>query len=149
MRIGFWRWLWYLLRGYRVLITYNVDTRTKRFNEELYFRRFSQKQIYGMGYVRGKKIKDELKFLPFKIYVRFAPDIKPPHPVLIMDDEGNVRENWETSSTMHDHWRSDSTDQFLKGMTKTVLPGGDQKTLIILFMIIACACVAVYFFFIK
>lgn len=141
----FIRWLWMIWRGYKILITYNVDKDSGRFSEVLKIDKVTTAQAYGMGYIRGKKIKDELKYMPFKTYVRFFPDDHPPHPVIIMDEDGQISENWETSSTLYDHWKSDSTDLFLKGMTKTVMAGVDQKKLIMIFLLVAGACAGIYF----
>ena len=145
----FFRWVWRFLRGDKILITYAVDPKTQRFDENLVFAHVSVAQAYGMGYVRGKKIKDEFKYLPFKTYVRFTPDIAPPFPVIIMDDAGTMHENYETSSTLYDHWKSDAQSQFIKGVTKTVLSGGDSKILFMILGVAAVACVGMYFIFFR
>lgn len=145
----FFHWLYQILRKDKILITYNIDKKTLRFDEHLTIAHVSTAQAYGMGYTRGRKIKDEFKYLPFKTFVRFVPDEPPPFPVIVMDDEGNLTENWETSSTLHDYWKSDAQKEFIKGATKTLISGGDQRILVILFAIIAMACVAIYFFFFR
>lgn len=145
----FLHWIYRIIRNDKILITYDVDPKTQRFNENLQFAHVSKAQAYGMGYVRGKKIKDELKYLPFKTFVRFTPDTRPPFPVVIMDDEGNLHENYETSSTLYDHWKSDAQSQFIKGVTKTVLSGGDSKILFMILGVAAVACVGMYFIFFR
>lgn len=145
----FLHWLYQLLRKDKILITYSIDKKTLRFEEHLTISHVSTAQAYGMGYTRGRKIKDEFKYLPFKTFVRFTPDEAPPFPVIVMDDDGNVSENWETSSTLYDHWKSDSYKEFVKGVTKTLLTGGDQRSLVLIFLIVAGACAAMYFIFFR
>jgi hypothetical protein len=139
------KWTWHLWRKDKILITYFIDQKKMRFEESLEIAHVSEAQAYGMGFTRGKKIKDELKYLPFKTYVKFIPDIQPPFPLIIMDDSGAVRENYETASTLYDHWKSDSKEKFVKGMTKTTLTGGEQKKLILVAMIGLVAAVGLYF----
>lgn len=141
----FMRWIWQLMTKQKLLITYTIDPKTMRFEENLTIAKISTAQAYGMGYVRGKKIKDEAKYIFFKTYVRFTPDNKPPFPVLIMGDDGVVRENWETSSTLYDHWKSDAGKSFIKGMTKATLTGGDQKKLLMIVGICVVAAIGLYF----
>lgn len=141
----FLAWMWHLLRKDKILITYHMDQRTKRFSESLHIVHITEAQAYGMGYTRGRMIKDELKYLPFRTYVKFIPDIQPPFPLIIMDDSGAVRENYETASTLYDHWNSDSTEKFIKGMTKTTLTGGEQKKLVLVILICAVAAAGLYF----
>lgn len=142
----FLKWLWMILKGYRILIDYTVDADAMRFSEHLQFVKLSASQIIGMGYTRGRNIKDELKYLPFKTYVRFYPDVRPDFPVIIAHADGTTAENYETSSTLHDHWKSDSVDSFIKGMTtKATLSKGDQTKLIMVFLLVGAACVGAYF----
>ena len=142
----FLKWLWMILKGYRILIDYTVDADAMRFSENLRFVKLSAAQIIGMGYTRGKKIKDEFKYLPFKTYVRFYPDVSPDFPVAIAHPDGTTTDNWETSSTLHDHWKSDSVESFIKGMTtKATLSKGDQTKLIMIFLLVAGACAGAYF----
>lgn len=145
----FLHWLYQLLRKDKILITYSIDKNTLRFEEHMVIAHVTTAQAYGMGYTRGKKIKDEFKYLPFKIFVRFTPDEQPPFPVMVMCEDGSIIENHETSSTLYDHWKSDSQKNFIKGTTKTVLGGGDQKTLVLIFLIVAGACAAIYFLFFR
>lgn len=142
-------WIYKILRKDKILITYNIDPKTMRFTEQLTIAHVSMAQAYGMGYIKGVKIKDELKYMPFKTFVRFTPDQQPPFPVIIMDDDGKMHENFETSSTLYDHWKSDAQAQFIKGITKTVLTGGDGKILIMILGIVAVACVGMYFIFFR
>lgn len=138
------KWLWHIWRKDKLLITYSVDVKSKRFDEELVIAHVSQAQAYAMGFTRGKNIKDEIRYLPFKTYVKFRPDIHPPYPLLIVEEDGTVHENYETSSTLYDHWKSDAQKNFIAGMTKTVLTAGVQKKLVLMLAICAVAAVGLY-----
>lgn len=145
----FFYWVYRILRKDKILIDYHIDPKTMRFDENLRITHISMAQAYGMGYTKGVKMKDELKYLPFKTFVRFTPDDKPPFPVVIMDNDGVLHENYETSSTLYDHWKSDAQAQFIKGVTKTVLTGGDGKILLMILGIAAVAAVGMYFLFFR
>lgn len=144
-----WRllhWLWQLLTKQKLLITYKIDQKAMRFEEHLIIAKVSTAQAYGMGYIRGKNIKDELKYIFFKTYVRFEPDVSPPFPVIVVDDDGRVRENYETASTLYDHYKSDAQKNFIKGITtKTSISGGEKSKLIMIVLICIVAAVGLYF----
>lgn len=128
-----------------ILITYYVNPSTMYFEENLHFAKMTDAQARNMGYLRGKKIKDELKYATFPIYVRWSPNVEPmTASVYDMDLKANI-ENRETSSTLYDHFKSNAVEKFLKGMTtKTSLPQIDQKKLLMLAAIVIGAIVGVY-----
>jgi len=138
----FFRWVYRILTDQKVLITYELHE--DRFTETLTYAKISNAQAIGMGYLKGKKMKDALAFAPFKIYVRFIPD-NPPLTAYSTDPDGTVRENMETASTLYDHYRNDAVMKFLKGMTtkKTMAPI-DQKKLLMIIGIIAGAGLGLY-----
>lgn len=138
-------WLYRKWKKQVILITYNVNPKTMYFDESLSFASLTEAQARGMGYLRGRKIKDELKYATFPIYVKWSPDIEPMVPsVYDLDLKADV-ENRETSSTLYDHFKSNSVEKFLKGMTtKTSLPAIDQKKLLMLAAIVIGAIVGVY-----
>lgn len=138
----FFRWIYRILTDQKVLITYELVG--DRFHETLTYAKISQSQAISMGYLRGRKIKDELAFAPFKIFVRFVPDT-PPLKAYSTDPDGEVRENMETASTLNDHFHNDAVEKFLKGMTtkKTMTPI-DQKKLLMIIGIIAGAGLGLY-----
>ena len=139
----FFRWLKAVIKGYRLLVTYNVSQKDAKFDEGLEIAPISEAQAYAMGYVRGIKIKDELKYMPFKTYVRFIPDIPPLE--VVCEVEGESVYNHETSSTLYDHWRSDALERFLAGMTtKKALTPLDQKKLIMIGLIVAGAALGIW-----
>lgn len=143
----FFRWLYRVMDGQIVLIDYHVNPSTHRFHETLVYSKLSSAQAIGMGYIRGKKIKDEVAFIPFKIYVRFTPNEAPPLPYTVCDD-GSMMPNIETSSTLWDHWRSDSIEKFLNGLTtKKALAPIDQKKLMMIGVIAAGALAGLYILF--
>lgn len=138
----FYRWVYRILTSQKVLITYELVG--GRVHETLRFAKISKAQAIGMGFLRGKKIKDELAFAPFKIYVRFIPD-NPPLTPYSTDPDGTVRENMETASTLYDHYRNDAVLKFLKGMTtKKVMTPIDQKKLLMIVGILAGAGLGLY-----
>lgn len=136
-------WLYHLLKGDRILISYSMDPDTHRFSRDLFFAHVTEAQAYGMGFQRGIKILDELKYSPFKVYVRFNPDAPPGIP-LIKDESGNLVQCFETSSTLYDYWRSDASERFLFGMTtKKAMSLLDMKKLIMIGVVIAAAVAGV------
>lgn len=91
-----------------------------------------------MGYVRGRKIKDEMAFAPFKIYVRFVPDVPPlAIPPVVMDGEDvEVR---ETASTLYDSLLSKALDRFIDDMRTRKITSLDLKKLAMVGVIGAAA----------
>lgn len=143
--MSFLSWLTHMVYNDRILLTYRMDARTQKFQRDLTFARISEGQAYGMGYQRAVKFLDEMKYLPFKTYVRFIPDVRPAPPV-ICDKDGQQRVCLETSSTLYDHWRTDSLEKFLSGMvTKAMkLVPIEQKQLLMIIVIIAAAAAGIY-----
>lgn len=145
--VRFCRWVYRILDKQIILIDYNVDVSRRRYNEVFKFARMSSAQAISMGYIRGKNIKDEIAYIPFKIYVRFTPSAAPPDPFTTYED-GTIVPNLETSSTLWDHWRSDAIEKFLAGMTtrKTLAPI-DQKKLLMIGVVIVGALAGLYILF--
>lgn len=138
-------WLYRKLTKQVILLDYNVDVKDRRAYETLRFAKMRKAQAYSMGYVKGKKMKDELKYATFPIYVRFSPPIAPAVPFLIDEASQAKIENRETSSTLYDHWKSNAIEKFLKGMTtRTALPSIDQKKLLMIALIIIGAVAGIY-----
>ena len=138
----FFRWIYRILTDQKVLITYELIG--DRFHEILTYAKISNAQAISMGYLRGRKMKDEIGFVPFKIYVRFVPDT-PPLKAYSTGPDGEVRENMETASTLYDHYRNEAVEKFLKGMmTKKTIAPIDQKKLLMIIGIIAGAGLGLY-----
>lgn len=137
-------WLYRKLTRHVILITFNVDRDKQRASENLVFAKVSKAQAYSMGYVKGKKMKDKLRYATFPIYVKFVPELPPLVPYRY---EGQTKiENRETSSTLFDHFKSNAIEKFLKGMTtKTSLAKIDQTKLLMLAAVVIGAIVGVYF----
>lgn len=139
----FLAWIKRLARGERILMTYQMDPCTQTYGVSLMFARVTEAQAYGMGYQRGVKMMDELKYAPFKTYVRFFPDEAPAAPAFT-NAEGILVECSETASTMYDHWRSDNLEKFLSGMiTKKQMAPIDQKKLLMILLIAGAAAAGV------
>lgn len=136
-------WVKKIARGERILMTYTMDPATQIYDVNLVFARVSEAQAYGMGYQRGIKMLDELKYAPFKTYVRFVPDVSPEAPVY-KDSDGGLVVCCETASTLYDHWRSDNLEKFLSGMiTKKQLAPIDLKKLLMILIIAGAAAAGV------
>lgn len=128
-----------------ILLDYNVDLKSQRAYETLKFAKMSKAQAFSLGYVKGKKMKDELKYAFFPIYVRFSPPMAPAIPFFVDEETQAKIENRETSSTLYDHWKSNAIEKFLKGMTtRTALPSIDQKKLLMIAAIIIGAVAGLY-----
>lgn len=138
------RWSYQVIMRHKLLITYNVNPDRMTFDENIFIRKMSKAQVYSLGYIRGKKMKDELKYLPFTCYVKFSNAAQPAFPVTILDDSGESYPCYETSSTLYDRYKSRSEELFMKGITtKTSISGGDMKTLAMIAIIAAVAIVGI------
>lgn len=141
----FFNWLFRVVRGDKLLIDYRVGADLK-FDETLRIENLSIAQVYSLGYIRGRHIRDEVKYMFFKTFVKFSPLDAIPYPVMITGDDQVQRPNRETSSTLYDFWRSDSIREFLKGMmTKIGMPAVTQKQIVMLACIALAAALGVYF----
>lgn len=145
--VRFCRWAYRILDKQIILIDYNIDTSRRRYHENFRFVRMSSAQAINLGYIRGKNIKDEIAYMPFRIYVRFTPGAAPPDPYTTYED-GTIVPNLETSSTLWDHWRSDAIEKFLSGMTtRRTLAPIDQKKLMMIGVVIVGALAGLYILF--
>ena len=137
---GFFRWVVQVIRGDIVLIDYYPDPDEMTYTKSVSISEIKAKDAYHLGYSKGVKMLDELKYLPFKAYVRFNWTEPVAFPTETIGDDGKPYYLLETSSSVYDRFKTKSTEKFVKGMTKASLTGGDQKRLI---MIVAIALIAV------
>lgn len=137
---GFFRWLIQAIRGDIVLIDYYPDDIDMAYIKRIAISEMAVTDAYHFGYIKGRKMLDELKYIPFKTYVRFNNTEQVAFPTETIGNDGEPYLLLETSSTLYDRLKTKSTEKFVKGMTKTSLTGGDQRRLI---MIIAIALIAV------
>ena len=136
-------WIRHMLRNDKILITFHMSENTQKFTRDLTYAHVSEEQAYSMGYQRGIRILDEFRYIFFKTYVKFIPDISPGY-YTYTDADGNVIECRESSSTLYDHWRSDTQEKFMAGMTtKTSLSPSQLKQLGMIGIIVAAAAVGV------
>lgn len=144
---GLWLWLRRALGGYKVLITYRMAP-PDRFTEELHYSKVSEAQAYSMGYVRGRNIKDEARFIPFRIYVRFEPDA-PPLPIPPSVIAGKEVPYRETASTFYEQTMSKSIEKFLNGMKAQRISSMDMKKLAMVGLIGAVAAIGIIFILMR
>lgn len=139
-------WLYRKWNRQIILITYNVNPKTMYFTETLTYARMTEAQARTMGYIKGKKIKDEFRYAIFPIYVRFFPDVEPRIPTTLDMDLKTEVENRETSSTLYDHFKSNAIEKFLKGMTTkaNTLTAMDKNKLLMIVALIAGAAFGLY-----
>lgn len=143
----FFGWLRMAIRGDAILIDYYPDTARMSYTTRMHICRISTAQAYSMGYIRGFKILDGWKYLPFKTYVKFNGGKPVAFPTETIDDDGKPYTVLETSSTLFDRYKSKSTEKFVRGMTKTSLTLGDQRKLILIAVVglVAVAGMALLF----
>lgn len=140
--MSLFQWLKHVWKGDKILIDFHMDIPRQRYHPNLKFATISEAQAFGMGYVRGYKMLDEFKYIPFKTYVRFHPDEAPTTPYEIVDKE--IVSNYETASTLYDHFATDAVAKFLSGMTtKKTLAPIDVKKLAMIGCIIAAAAAGI------
>lgn len=137
---AFFHWVIQVLRGDIVLIDYYPDSEDMSYVKRVAISEMKPKDAHHLGYCKGLKMLDELKYLPFKTFVRFNKIQNVAFPTETIGDDGKPYLLLETSSTLYDRLKTKSTEKFVKGMTKTSLTGGEQKRLI---MIVAIALIAV------
>lgn len=134
---------WILYRWYKgevILLDYRQrDDQTA--TESFRFARISEAQAFAMGYRRAIGFCDELKYSPFKKFVRFydSPGYQPIHP-----------KDKETSATLYEYYRSKADERFIEGVTtnKKLRPD-EMKKLAIIAVVGAVAAIGVAFIMLK
>lgn len=146
---GFFRWLIQAIRGDIVLIDYYLDGDEMKYTKRVAISEMPASDASHLGYIKGFKMLDEIKYIPFKEFVRFN-NLEPvAFPTETIGDDGEPYRLLETSSTLYDRYRTKSTEKFVKGMTKASLTGGDQKKLVMLALIAIIAVAGMAFIFLR
>lgn len=99
----------------------------------LRFARIHKSVAIGLGYTKSVGMRDELSYSFFPIYVKFHNLPNLPQ----YDCE-------ETSETLFDHWKSDSTKEFIRGMGSTPLKLPETKKLFVIILAVMMMAGAAY-----
>lgn len=145
----FFSWLRKVIRGDVILLTYYPNSDAMTYRMDMMIAPISTTQAYSMGYIRGYKMLDGWKYLPFKTFVKFVNLQAVKFPTETVDNAGKPYAVLETSSTLYDRYKTKSTEKFVKGMTKTSITLGDQRKLIMIVLVALVAIGGMAFLFMR
>lgn len=89
-------------------------------HETCRYTKIDQQHLRSQGYLKAEKWMEEMGALGMPVYVRFVN-----WPQVDAKQYGNL----ETSSTLHDYYKSNAMQKWIRGFTKIAFDPLDTKTL--------------------